>query len=77
MLLVIIFAIFSIFMSVEAARFNITAGYTGLSAYESNSFYITELVRTKLGTPKYLSIVAVILALKCPLEYPPGGFKYS
>jgi len=27
------------------------AGFSGLSAYETNSFYITELVRAKLGIP--------------------------
>jgi hypothetical protein len=36
------------------------AGFSGLSAYETNSFYITELVRAKLGIP-FLIIFAFLV----------------
>ncbi len=49
--LIISFTISGIIMVFSAFALLMFAGFAGLSAYESNSFYITELVRTKLGIP--------------------------
>jgi amino acid transporter len=49
--LLLSFTISGLIMVFSAFSLLVFAGYGGISAYEHNSFYITELVRTKLGTP--------------------------
>ncbi len=49
--LVISFTISGIIMSISAFALLLFAGYSGLSHYITNSFYITELVFHKLGFP--------------------------
>ena len=49
--LLISFTISGLIMIFSAFALLMFAGYHGLSLYESNSFYITELVRARLGVP--------------------------
>ncbi len=49
--LVISFTISGIIMSISAFALIIFAGFNGLAKYESNSFFITELVYSRFGLP--------------------------
>ena len=69
--LIISFTISGLIMVFSAFALLMFAGYTGLSAYESNSFYITELVRTKLGTPFLIlfSFFGIMSAFNLSVSY--------
>ncbi|WP_298276161.1 APC family permease [Ferroplasma sp.] len=69
--LLISFTISGLIMVFSAFALLIFAGYQGLSLYESNSFYITELVRSRLGVPflAVFSIFGLISAFNLSVSY--------
>ena len=69
--LLISFTISGLIMIFSAFALLMFAGYHGLSLYESNSFYITELVKTRLGVPFLLvfSIFGLMSAFNLSVSY--------
>ncbi|WP_337860978.1 APC family permease [Ferroplasma sp.] len=69
--LLISFSISGLMMVFSAFALLIFAGFTGLAAYETNSFYITELVNTKLGTPFLIifSFFGILSAFNLSVSY--------
>ncbi len=69
--LLISFTISGIIMVFSAFALLIFAGYRGLALYESNSFYITELVKTRLGVPFLIifSVFGLMSAFNLSVSY--------
>jgi len=65
------FTISGIIMAVSAFALLMFAGFAGLRAYESNSFYITELVQARLGTPFLIlfSFFGIMSAFNLSVSY--------
>jgi amino acid transporter len=69
--LLISFTISGLIMVFSAFALLMFAGYHGLSLYESNSFYITDLVKTKLGIPFLIvfSLFGLMSAFNLSVSY--------
>jgi amino acid transporter len=69
--LLISFTISGLIMVFSAFALLMFAGYHGLSLYESNSFYITELVKSRLGVPFLIvfSIFGLMSAFNLSVSY--------